>query len=159
LIEATAFGTRVIVDAFERGGVPVDDVVACGGLPDRSPLLMQIYADVLGRSISVAGSSQAPALGAAMFGAVAAGVHATIVDASRAMAPPMRRVYRSDPDAVAVYDVLYGEYLRLHDLFGRGGDAVMSTLKDLQHAAKAAADVEGDVRRRGPGRVRAQAHG
>jgi L-ribulokinase len=158
LIEATAFGARVIVDAFERGGVPVEDVVACGGLPDRNPLLMQIYADVLGRSISVAGSSQAPALGAAMFAAVAAGEHATIVDASRAMAPPMREVYRPDPDAVAVYDVLYGEYLRLHDLFGRGGDGVMSTLKDLQHTAKVAADAEGDVRGSRFSCLRAQPH-
>jgi len=132
LIEATAFGTRVIVDAFERGGVPVEDVVACGGLPDRNPLLMQIYADVLGRSISVAGSAQAPALGAAMFGAVVAGEHASIVDASRAMAPPMREVYRPDPEAVAVYARLYREYLRLHDLFGRDPDSVMKRLNDVR---------------------------
>ena len=77
LIEATAFGTRTIVDAFESAGVPVDAVVACGGLPERNTLLMQIYADVLGREISVGASTQAPALGAAMFGAVAAGEHAT----------------------------------------------------------------------------------
>ncbi|HEY3542381.1 MAG TPA: ribulokinase [Gaiellaceae bacterium] len=144
LIEATAYGTRVIVDALERGGVAVEDVVACGGLPDRNPVVMQIYADVLGRAISVAGSGQAPALGAAMFGAVVAGEYASIVDASRALAPPMREVYRPDPAATAVYDVLYGEYLRLHDLFGRGGDAVMPTLKRLQHDAKEAAGVEGE---------------
>ena len=76
LIEATAFGTRVIVEAFESGGVPVDAVVACGGLPERNKLLMQIYADVLGREIAVGASSQAPALGAAMFAAVAAGEYA-----------------------------------------------------------------------------------
>ena len=73
LIEATAFGTRVIIDAFETAGVPVDGIVACGGLPERNELLMQIYADVTGREFSVAASAQTPALGAAMFGAVAAG--------------------------------------------------------------------------------------
>ena len=73
LIEATAFGTRVIVDAFERRACRVDGIVACGGLPERNTLLMQIYADVTGREIAVAASQQAPALGAAMFGAVAAG--------------------------------------------------------------------------------------
>ncbi len=132
LIEATAFGTRVIIEAFEQAGVPVDGIVACGGLPDRNPLLMQIYADVCGREIEVASSAQAPALGAAMFGAVAAGEHATIVDAVHAMAAPPRVTYTPDSGHVATYDALYREYLRLHDLFGRGGDDVMRTLKALQ---------------------------
>ena len=66
LLEATAFGTRVIVDAFESAGVPVTRIVACGGLPERNELLMQIYADVTGRAFSVAASAQTPALGAAM---------------------------------------------------------------------------------------------
>src|SRR5207249_696564 len=87
LLEATAFGTRVIVDAFESAGVPVSGIVACGGLPQRNRLLMQIYADVVGRELSVAGSAQTPALGAAMFAAVAAGSasggYESIVDASR----------------------------------------------------------------------------
>ena len=140
LIEATAFGTRVIVDAFEPAGVPVDAIVACGGLPERNQLLMQIYADVTGREIAVAGSKQTPALGAAMFGAVAAGAAAggydSIVDASRRMArlsgtrlPPVDREHRD------VYDALYAEYVRLHDLFGRGGDDVMRRLKGLRNAA------------------------
>src|SRR5471032_3032113 len=76
LIEATAFGTRVIVEAFESAGVPVRGLVACGGLPERNKLLMQIYADVTGLTIEVAASSQTPALGSAMFGAVAAGAAA-----------------------------------------------------------------------------------
>ena len=86
LIEATAFGTRVIVDAFERAGVPVERIVACGGLPERNRLLMQIYADVLGLELGVAASAQTPALGAAMFGAVAAGAYDSIAAASRRMA-------------------------------------------------------------------------
>jgi L-ribulokinase len=138
LLEATAFGTRVIVDAFERGGVPVDRIVACGGLPDRNRLVMQIYADVTGREFSIAASSQTPALGAAMFGGVAAGAenggYDSIVEASRRMARLRPEVFRPDPSHRAVYDRLYAEYVRLHDLFGRGGDDVMRTLKQIQRA-------------------------
>jgi L-ribulokinase len=132
LIEATAFGTRVIVDGFERHGVRVDEIVACGGLPDRNPLLMQIYADACARPIAVAGSRQAPALGSAMYGAVVGGVHRSIADASRAMAPPPRERYEPDAAAVAAYARLYRAYVRLHDLFGRGGDDVMRELKAIQ---------------------------
>jgi L-ribulokinase len=136
LLEATAFGTRVIIEAFERAGVPVERIVACGGLPDRNRLLMQIYADVTGREFFVAASTQTPALGAAMFGAVAAGAesggYASIVDASRRMAGLRPEVYRPDQAHRAAYDQLYAEYVRLHDLFGRGGDDVMRTLKRIQ---------------------------
>jgi FGGY family of carbohydrate kinases, C-terminal domain len=86
LVEATAIGTRVIVEAFERAGLPVGAIVACGCLPDRNPFAMQVFADVTGREIAVAGSRQAPALGAAMFGAVAAGEHDQI-EAAAAPAP------------------------------------------------------------------------
>src|SRR5690606_15198200 len=90
LIEATAFGTRVIIDAFESKGLAIEELYACGGLPERNQLLMQIYADVTGRSIKVARSSQTPALGSAMFGAVAAGPeaggYATITEAAARMA-------------------------------------------------------------------------
>ena len=136
LIEATAFGTRVIVDAFESAGVRVDGIVACGGLPERNRLLMQVFADVTGREFAVAASGQAPALGSAMFGAVAAGTasggYDSIVEASRHMAHLGEARYRPDPCRHAVYDELYGEYVRLHDLFGRGGDDVMRTLKAIQ---------------------------
>jgi L-ribulokinase len=139
LIEATAFGTRVIADEFERSGVPVDRIVACGGLPERNTLLMQIYADVTGRRIAVAGSKQAPALGAAMFGAVAAGAalggYDSIVDASRRMGHPSDTSYEPNPAHQATYDALYREYRRLHDLFGRHGDDVMRNLKRIQHEA------------------------
>jgi L-ribulokinase len=93
---------------------------------------MQIYADVLGREIEVAASRQAPALGAAMFGAVAAGVHASIDDAVAAMTKPSVRTYVPDDASHAVYDRLYAEYARLHDLFGRGGDDVMRNLNALR---------------------------
>jgi L-ribulokinase len=142
LIEATAFGTRVIVEAFESAGVPITGIVACGGLPERNRLLMQIYADVTGRELSVAASKQTPALGSAMFGAVAAGSelggYDTIVEASRRMAALGPDRYRPNPEHHAVYDRLYGEYRRLHDLFGRSGDDVMRTLKAIQIEAVAA---------------------
>jgi L-ribulokinase len=139
LLEATAFGTRVVIEALERSGVLVDAIVACGGLPDRNPLLMQIFADVTGRPIALAGSLQVPALGAAMFGAVAAGSHRggyeSIVEASRRMAHLSEERYTPQADYRGAYDRLYAEYLRLHDLFGRGGDDVMRRLKRLQFEA------------------------
>ncbi len=146
LIEATAFGTRVIVEAFERAGLSVDAVVACGGLPERNPLLMQIFADVGGTRIDVAAARQTPALGAAMFASIAAGAeaggHASISDASRAMAHLRDVAYVPDDRSRAVYDELYAEYLRLHDVFGRGGDGVMRRLKRIQQAAAAPARTE-----------------
>jgi len=140
LIEATAYGTRVIVEAFERNGVPVDEVVACGGLAEKSPLILQIYADVTGLPFAVSGSDQTPALGAAMFGAVAAGPaiggHASIEAAARAMARRRPDTYRPIPANRDAYDVLYREYVRLHDYFGRGGNDVMKTLRALRASAK-----------------------
>ncbi len=136
LMEATAFGTRVIVETLRAHGVAVDRFVAAGGLPNRSPLLMSIYADVLDMEIRLPAARQAPALGSAMFGAVAAGVSAggydTIFSAAERMARLRDEVYRPDPDRSKVYDALYTEYLRLHDHFGRGGDDIMKRLKALR---------------------------
>jgi L-ribulokinase len=132
LLEATAFGTRVVVDAFERARLPVARIVACGGLPDRNPLLMQIFADVTGRELAVARSRQAPALGAAMWGAVAAGTFDSIATAATRMAHLGDVRYVPRPEHRRAYDTLYGEYVWLHDLFGRGGDDVMRNLKRLQ---------------------------
>jgi L-ribulokinase len=141
LIEATAFGTRVIIDAFEAGGLAIDQVVGCGGLPDRNPLLMQIYADVTGRTWRIAASSQVPALGSAMFAAVAAGSaaggYATIEDAARSMAALRAEGYVPIVANRRVYDRLYAEYVRLHDLFGRGNDPALKRLKQLRLEALA----------------------
>jgi L-ribulokinase len=142
LIEATAFGTRVIIETFEAHGVPIREIVACGGLADKSPLIMQIYADVTGRPFRLSGSDQAPALGSAMFGAVAAGKaaggHPTIQDAARVMARLKDIEYTPNSDNAAIYDVLYREYVRLHDYFGRdGGNGVMKTLRRLRADALA----------------------
>jgi L-ribulokinase len=139
LLESTAFGTRAIIESLERAGVTVERVVACGGLPERNQLLMQISADVTGRPFDIAASSQAPAVGSAMYAAVAAGAsnggYDSIADASAAMARPHIRTYEPDRAAGAVYDELYGEYLALHDYFGRGGNDVMKRLKRLRGRA------------------------
>ena len=139
LIEATAFGTRMIIDSFEDAGVAVDEVVACGGLPERNRLLMQIYADVSGREFKVAASAQTPALGSAMFGAVAAGAaaggHDSIDQATAAMAGIKDLSYRPNPAHRPVYDDLYAEYRRLHDYFGRGENDVMKRLRAIRERA------------------------
>jgi L-ribulokinase len=143
LIEATAYGTRVIVEAFDNSGVAVNELVACGGLPERNQLLMQIYSDVTGREIKVGASAQAGAFGSAMFAAVAAGKAAggydTIFDAAQHMARLKDVVYRPDPARKAIYDQLYAEYLILHDHFGRGANDVMKRLKVLKQQVLAGA--------------------
>jgi L-ribulokinase len=140
LIEATAFGTRVIIEAFERNGVAVDELVACGGLPEKNPLLMQIYADVSGREIKVTASKQTPALGSAMFGAVAAGKktggYDTIFDAAQSMARLQKRTYKPSSGNQAVYDSLYAEYVQLYDCLGRGQNEVMKHLKSLRQQVR-----------------------
>jgi L-ribulokinase len=136
LIEATAYGTRMIIETFAASGVPVHEIVATGGLPDRNKLLMQIYADVSGRPIKVGASGQGPALGSAMHGAVAAGSatggYDSIVEAAQHMARLRDEEYIPNPAAKAVYDQLYAEYVTLHDYFGRGANDAMKRLKALK---------------------------
>jgi L-ribulokinase len=136
LIEATAYGTRVIIEAFEQSDVAVREIVACGGLPERNRLLMQIYADVTGREIKVARTAQAGAVGSAMFAAVAAGAgvggYDTIFGAAQHMAGLQDVAYRPVPAHEKVYDQLFAEYARLHDYFGRGANDVMKVLKHIK---------------------------
>ena len=139
LIEATAYGTRTIVEAFAKSGVPVREFIAAGGLV-QNPLLMQIYSDVLGLPISTIGSAQGPALGSAIHAAVAAGAYSDIHAASAAMGALDRDVYRPDPARVAAYDELFAEYQLLHDHFGRGGNEVMRRLKAVRRRVHAGAD-------------------
>ena len=118
LIEATAFGARAIVERLVERGVPVERVVCCGGIAEKNPLFMQVYADVLGHPMLIAGSPQTPALGAAISAAVAAGVHASFEAAQARMTS--LRPERFAPDAAArpTYDALYDLYRELHDVFG-----------------------------------------
>jgi L-ribulokinase len=131
LIEATAFGTRLILDAFSDAGMPVRELFAAGGLI-KNPVIMQIYADVTRMPLHLIGSDQGPAVGSAMHAAVAAGVHADIHAAAVAMGRATRDAYVPDERNADAYDVLYEHYVRLHDHFGRGGDDVMHRLRDLR---------------------------
>lgn len=135
LIEATAFGTRKIVQTFGASGVPVTEFVAAGGLL-RNGFLMQVYADVLRMPIATCASEQAPALGSAIHAAVAAGAYPDVRTAGEAMGGRGAVTYQPDPAAADVYDRLYAEYERLHDYFGRGGNDVMHRLNTLRKEAR-----------------------
>lgn len=133
LIEATAFGTRVIIEAFESSGVAVEEFVAAGGLL-KNPFLMQIYADVLRRPLSVIGSDQGPALGSAIHAAVAAGAYPDVPKAAAVMGKRHENVYTPDAARADAYDALYADYVTLHDYFGRGGNDVLHRLRARREA-------------------------
>ncbi len=136
LIEATAYGTRKIIETFRENGVPVEEFYASGGISQKDPMTMQIYADVIGIPIKIAGSLQGPALGSAIFGAVAAGKQAggydSVMEAAQAMGKLRDEVYIPIAENVKAYDKLYAEYSILHDYFGRGANDVMKRLKELK---------------------------
>jgi len=131
LLEATAFGTRVIIDAFEAAGLPVTEIDIAGGLM-RNELLMQIYADVTRKPLRLVASAQAPALGSAIHAAVAAAAYPDVPTAASAMGRTSAAGYTPDPRAVGVYDQLYAEYVLLHDYLGRGTNEVMHRLRALR---------------------------
>jgi L-ribulokinase len=136
LIEATAFGTRVIIDTFEKHDMHVRELVACGGLPERNELLMQVFSDITGREIRIVASKQASALGSAILGAVAAGGtsmgYNDIHDAIRNMAHLSDKVYRPIREQAQVYDILFAEYVRLHDYFGLEQNSTMKILRRIR---------------------------
>jgi L-ribulokinase len=136
LIEATAYGKRIIIETFQKNGVPIHELIACGGLPEKNHLLMQIYADIIGLPIRLSGSTQTPALGSAMHGAVAAGQaaggYADIYEAARHMGSLKEIVYKPIAENHAIYDQIYAEYVLLHDYFGRGANDVMKRLKAIK---------------------------
>ncbi len=136
LFEATAFGTRMIVEAFTDSGVPVTELVVAGGLL-QNELLMQIYADVTNLPLSTIGSAQGPALGSAMHAAVAADAYPDIIAAAAAMGSVNSGVYQPIPENAAIYEQLFMEYADLHDHFGRGGNNAMHKLKALRRSAVA----------------------
>ena len=133
LVEATGFGTRRILDAFAAEEVPVTELIAVGGLAERSPLLVRVYADITNRPIRLAASANASATGAAMLGAVAAGEsaggHTSFVSAAQHMAALKPGTVDPNPRHARTYDELYEQYLELHDHFGRGGSGVMARLR------------------------------
>jgi L-ribulokinase len=131
LIEATAFGTRKIIETFEASGLQVRELFVAGGLL-RNPVIMRIYADVTRHPLHLIDSDQGPALGSAMHAAVAAGAYPDIHTASAAMGKVRRDVYAPDEARAGAYDALYEHYSRLHDHFGRGGDDVMHALRHIR---------------------------
>lgn len=118
LIEATAFGARAIIERIREYGVPIDRIVCAGGIARKDPMLMQIYADVTGCTMLVAGSSQACALGSAVSAAVLAGAHKDFPTAQRKMTRLEKKQYRPIAKNQKVYDQLYALYRQLHDSFG-----------------------------------------
>ena len=139
LLEATVFGTRVIIEALEGAGVPIEGIVACGGLPFQNRLLMQLTADITGRTVRVSASRQAPALGSAMFGAVAAGSsgggYDTITDAAARMAHLGPDVYQPAATDRVAWDEGYAIYRELHDSMAAQGSP-MRRLRALQDRAR-----------------------
>lgn len=140
LIEATAYGTRMIVETFRENGVPIKELYAAGGIAEKNKLMMQIYSDVTNMEIRIAGSPQTPALGSAMFGALAAGKekggYDSIVEAAKYLSKVKEEYYKPIPENVETYNKLYAEYKTLHDYFGRGENNVMKRLKKIKADAK-----------------------
>jgi L-ribulokinase len=136
LIESTAFGAKTIIDAYEHAGVPIHTLIGAGGLPEKNQLLAQIYADVIGKPLYLAGSSQAPALGSAIHAAVAAGIYPDIPSASHVMGKRRPEPVLPRPEYRAVYDALYADYTTLYDTFGRGANDVMKRLKHIRFQTK-----------------------
>ncbi|SCG65966.1 ribulokinase [Micromonospora inositola] len=134
LIEATAFGTRTIIETFRDAGVPVTELVVAGGLA-KNPMLMQIYSDVTRLPLSMVPSGQGPALGSAIHAAVAAGAYPDARAAAARMGRVVRAAYRPNEADAAVYDELFAEYTRLHDQFGRGDNKLMRKLRAIQRSA------------------------
>ena len=141
LIEATAFGARAIIERLRQYGVPTDQVVCTGGIAEKNPLLMQIYADVTGCVMQVAGSSQTCALGSAIAASVLAGAHPDFASAEAAMTSLKPEAFEPIAENRAVYDQLYALYRALHDSFGglsKSADLseVMKTLLDIKYAQR-----------------------
>ena len=140
LIEATAYGKRLIIETFEESGVPVNELYACGGIVKKNPMMMQIYADVTGKEIFIGAFDQTPALGSAMFAAVAAGKdnggYDTIYEAAEQMGRVEDYTYKPNPKNKKIYDKLYNEFVTLHDYFGRGENDVMKRLKAIKKEAE-----------------------
>ena len=135
LIEATAFGTKMIFENFRENGIDIKRFIAAGGVPLKDPFTMQLFSDVLGIDIEVSSTRQAAALGDAIHAAAVAGParggYAGISEAQKRMRPGVSAVYRPDPAAAGIYGRLFSEYRILHDTFGRGGNDVMKRLREI----------------------------
>lgn len=140
LLEATAFGKRKIIENYLEHGIEINEIIAAGGIPDKNPLLMQIFADVLEKEIKITDSQHSTALGAAILGSVAAGQerggYNTIRKAAKSMAKIKTKSIRPIPENSVVYNKLYNEYRVLHDFFGRGGNDIMKRIRKIRNDVK-----------------------
>jgi len=132
IIEATAFGTRKIIEAFESSGIRIESLFACGGLAQKNEMLMQIYSDVTGRKINIARSTQTGCLGSAMHAAVAAGYYKDIKEAAKYMSHLKDRKFIPNKNNMSIYNRLYQQYLRLHDYFGLPKNSEMKILAEIK---------------------------
>ncbi|MBE6685664.1 MAG: ribulokinase [Ruminococcaceae bacterium] len=136
LVEATAYGARMIIENFRKYGLNIDIIHAAGGIAEKNPFVMQLYCDVIGCDIKVSGSPQAAALGAAIFGAVAAGKgsggYDTVAQAAQKMGKLKDVVYKPDLKNKLIYDKLYDEFCTLFDYFGRGKNKIMKNIKNIK---------------------------
>lgn len=136
LIEATGFGTKVIVEEFEKSGIAIDSIVMSGGIPLKNPMLVQTYADILNREIRVCQTTQAGAVGAAMLGVAAAPTEVTgyqnLIEVAQTLGKKCEKVYYPNHDNVDVYNKLYEEYTVLLEYFGKGTNDVMKRLNQMR---------------------------
>ncbi len=136
LVEAVAYGKRMIIDTFKESGVPIKQLYATGGIAEKSPFVMQTFADVIGMPVHVTATKEATAMGAAMFGAVAAGSagggYDTIAEAGKTMSKGIKETYYPNTENQAIYEKLYAEYKILHEYFGNGQNDVMKRLKEIK---------------------------
>ena len=131
MLESTAYGARTIIEAYKNHGVQIDEICAAGGIPGKNPLLMQIYADVLGLPIQAAKNPPSAGLGSAVFAAVAAGAFGTVEEAAKRLVAMEMVTYVPDPDRAARYDDLYEVYRELHEYFGVTNRRLMKQLREL----------------------------
>lgn len=141
LVEATAYGTRMIIETFKESGVPIEELYAAGGIAEKNPFVMQIYADVTNMDIKISGSPQAPALGSAIFGALVAGKENGGYDDIKEAAAHMGKLkdisYTPNAENAAVYEKLYAEYKELVHYFGKENHVMkrLKTIKNFQFSS------------------------
>lgn len=136
LIEATAYGTRMIIEAFEKEGVSIGSIVLCGGIPQKNKMLVQVYSDVCNKEIRVSESQNASAMGAAILGVAAAPTEVSgynnATEATEKLGKSGKTVFYPKYENVALYDELYQEYKTLHQYFGTGMNDVMKRLNAMR---------------------------
>ncbi len=132
LLESIAFGSKRIIDNFAEHGLGIEEIVAVGGIAQRSPLLMQLLADITGLNVHLPGSEEIPARGSALFGALAAGVYTNISEAIAALRPELARTYRPNAAATRIYDQVYEIFRELYELLGRRHVELLHGLKRIR---------------------------